>query len=398
MLVNFLGSETLRQRFEVSFSFRYSPTYEAGLRQRSKIDFPIHPIKFPDLDGRWAALRSGEGVIKRAVWAVIRACLVPILLTYETTVLWRLFRKIAPDILHINNGGYPGARSSRAAAIAGWLARVPNIVMVVNNMAVGYHRPTRWAGYLFDRWVTACVTTFITGSHLARWQLMSVLRLTDAQCRSIHNGIALRPIKFDKIATKERLGISDFEGIVFGVVAILRANKGHQVLLRAISKLASANSMLGSGFKVLIEGDGPLGDALKTYVKQMKLDRFCSFVGTESSIADFMGSLDVLVLPSIGQEDFPNVILEAMGMGKAVIATRIAGIPEQVVDGDTGLLVEPGNADQLADAMKKLIKDRTLATRLGNAGNKRFLENFSAAKSVSRYVELYQSLNKAESL
>jgi glycosyltransferase involved in cell wall biosynthesis len=270
--------------------------------------------------------------------------------------------------------------------------------MVVNNMAVGYGRPTRWAGYFLDRWVTACVSMFITGSNAAKGQLKSVLRLTDAQCRSIHNGISLRPIKFDKIATKERLGISDFEGLVFGVVAILRPNKGHHVLLQAVSQLASANSLLGREFKVLIEGDGPLGDTLKAFTKQMKLDSYCSFVGSESSIADFMESLDVLVLPSIGQEDFPNVILEAMGVGKAVIATRVAGIPEQVVDGQTGLLVAPGNVDQLADAMRKLIYDRTCAERLGKAGNRRFLESFSAAKSVTRYMELYQSLIKAESL
>lgn len=398
MLVNFFGSEALRQLFELSFSYRYSPAYEAGLRQRSRIDFPVHPVKFPDLDSRGVTARSGEGVIRRAVWAAIRSCLSLILFTYEAIVLWYLFRKIRPDILHINNGGYPGALSARAAAIAGRLANVPSIVMVVNNMAVGYGRPTRWAGYFLDRWVAACVSMFITGSNAARGQLKSVLRLTDAQCRSIHNGISLRPIKFAKIATKERLRISDFEGIVFGVVAILRANKGHQVLLQAISQLASANPPLGVGFKVLIEGDGPLGDTLKAYTKQMKLESFCSFVGSEFSISDFMESLDVLVLPSIGQEDFPNVILEAMGMGKAVIATRVAGIPEQVVDGDTGLLVAPGNADQLADAMRKLINDRTFAERLGKAGNRQFLERFSAAKSVTRYIELYQSLTKAESL
>ena len=119
---------------------------------------------------------------------------------------------------------------------------------------------------------------------------------------------------------------------------------------------------------MIIEGNGSLRDELINIVKSDKLEPYCLFVGEEANIMDLMNTLDVLILPSIENEDFPNVILEAMGVGKPVIASRIAGTSEQIVDGETGLLVEPQNANDLAHAIQILLENRDLCkiwVRLG---------------------------------
>jgi glycosyltransferase involved in cell wall biosynthesis len=104
---------------------------------------------------------------------------------------------------------------------------------------------------------------------------------------------------------------------------------------------------------------------------------------------------DVLIAPSVAYEDFPNVIVEAMGAGKAVIASRLAGAAEQVVDGETGLLVTPGSSDELAEAICRLSRQRALVSEMGRNGQRRFQARFTAEKAVARYVEFYRSLLEA---
>jgi glycosyltransferase involved in cell wall biosynthesis len=108
-----------------------------------------------------------------------------------------------------------------------------------------------------------------------------------------------------------------------------------------------------------------------------------------------MQVLDVLVFPSIANEDFPNVVLEAMSMGKPVIASRIAGTPEQVEDGVTGWLLEPGNAAAFAGKMAEFIRNEDLIVQMGTRARKRFAEEFTSEIAVARYLNLYQSLTKA---
>lgn len=394
MLVNFWSSDELRKNYEVSFSYRYSQQYERGLRERASVDFPVYPLRIPEvtdfLPVSWPLL------LKRVVLRMVRIALGPFIFIAQVLLLWRLFSNIAPQILHINNGGYPAALSARTAAVAARLARIPTVVMVVNNFAVGYSRPDRWLGYFLDRWVVASVGMFVTGSIAAAARLKSVLRLAESQCISIHNGIRLRAVSETVVEARKRLGLHGFSGIVLGVVAILRPNKGHIVLLEAINCLAKDYPDIRSRLKILIEGDGPSRDTLIGFVERNNLQEVCVFAGNEPNVMNFIASLDVLVLPSIGQEDFPNVVLEAMGLGKAVIASRLAGTPEQLVENVTGILVEPGNVDQLVEAIRRLLLDRTLVQTMGSAGLVRFTENFTAEKSVASYLDLYSSLTEVK--
>lgn len=394
MLINFFNSERLKKNYEISFSYRQSVRYTQGFRQRVAGNLSTYPVTFLDLSD-YTKLASALPLIgRRIIMAFFRLLLIYPVLCYEIFVLYRLFKKIGPDILHINNGGYPAALSARAAAVAGMLAKVPKIVMVVNNMAVNYRHFFRWMDYPIDRIVVHAVNRFITGSVAASDQLKKILSLPSSKLVTIHNGISMRQATASLSATRDRLGLSGFDGVIFGVVALLIPRKGHQVLLEAVLKLVSEVRFMGMGLKILIEGDGPLKAQLVNFVASNDLSQWVTFVGDEANIVDFMSVLDVLILPSVQDEDFPNVILEAMALGKPVIASRLAGTPEQIVDGVTGLLVEPRNIGQLADAIGFLIESADVRIKMGLAALDRFDGQFTSSKSLNNYMDMYQQLTK----
>jgi len=299
---------------------------------------------------------------------------------------------LKPDIIHINNGGYPASISARAAAIAAKNVGVPSVIMVVNNLAAEY-KGLRWLDYPVDRLVVSSVDKFITSSIVATDRINEVLKLQESMLQTIHNGIKLRKTTTSKIGTRKRLGLEFFEGTIFGVIAILESRKGHQVLLKSIFQLRQKylKNEIGS-FMVIIEGIGYLSNKLKKIVKDKKLEPYCMFVGEEANIMDLLNIIDVLILPSINYEDFPNVILEAMGIGKAVIASRLAGTSEQVVAGKTGLLVEPSNVNELTESIIMLLNNPQIREELGQAGQERFKKLFTEEKAVNKYLNLYKNL------
>ena len=392
MLANFFNSEVFRQTHNVSFSYAQSELYEKGLERRVSKGLTIYPINFPVLLESSKLPNWMPMLIRRVLMVGLRLTLHLPLFIYQVSVLYVLFRKLRPDILHINNGGYPAARSALAAAIAGKCARALRVIMVVNNMADDYRHYSRWIDFPTDRIVVRCVDVFITGSQAAGARLQSVLKLPDHQVRTIHNGIALRNLTSTVTATRRRLGLGDFRGVVFGVVALLTPSKGHQVLLNAVLKLVTDKKLLGHEFKVLIEGDGPLLDSLVGFVIINNLAPWVIFIGDEANVVDFMSALDVLILPSVQDEDLPNVISEAMGLGKPVIASRLAGTPEQVIDGVTGLLVEPRNVTQLATAIFQLVDNVSMRGSMGRAALDRFDAHFTSPLALNNYSNLYAKL------
>lgn len=391
MLVNFFNSEEFRINHGISFSYRRTILYTQGFKQRVHRDLPVYPVGFPCLSDLAQLPDVLPLLAKRIFMALLRLLLTGPVLIYEIAVLYRLFKKLDPDILHINNGGYPAALSARAAAIAGKLAGIKKVLMVVNNMAADYQRFSRWFDYPVDRLVVRSVDLFVTGSEAAAARLRAVLNLPKGRVMAIHNGIAMRSASASVAATRERLGLNTFNGVLFGVVALLEPRKGHRVLLEAVLKLVSENKTKGGKLKVMIEGNGPLRQELADFVNNHDLMNWVTFVGDESNIVDFMSAVDVMVLPSVQNEDFPNITLEAMALGKPVIASRLAGIPEQVIDGVTGLLVEPRNAVQLGDAMCRLMDNPEARREMGRAALDRFNSHFTSSKALGNYINIYRT-------
>ena len=377
--------------FQLSFSYRYSLKYEKGLRKRIPLLVPEFPRYYPYFSGpsKHPGLlpRLFRGVFLR-LWVLIG---VPILVLYEILDLFFLLKKLKPDVLHVNNGGYPAAPSARAAIIAGKLSGVPLKIMVVNNMAQDYRSLYRFCDYPLDRVVAHFTDYFVTGSQCAMNQLIDVLNLSSNKTIVIPNGITgpETDLNFSSVSFNTS---HDFAGVTFAIIAELVPRKGHIHLLKAIAELRDSQHITPNKFRLLVAGDGYLSSELESYILENGLEEFVFFVGYLDNIYGFLENIDVLVLPSVGYEDFPYVVLEAMSMMKPIIGSRVAGIPEQIDHGINGLLVNPGNHLELAEAIETLYSQPSLRESMGKYGNKKFLANFTVKIATEKYLKLYSRL------
>ena len=391
MVAVLLDSELLNKTYEMSFSYSKSHVYELGLSERvnnSENRYPLVFFNLSNLSDKCIGLPSS---LRRGVIRTLRIFLLPTLFLFQIYTLSALIKKIKPDLLHINNGSYPGALSARAAVIAAKLSGLNKVIMVVNNQAIGYKRYSRWPDYFIDKYIANAVNLFITGSNSAKEKLKLVLNLQDSHLRSVFNGIAPRSLTEAPAEVLERLGLKGFNGVIFGVVALLVERKGHIILLEAVKKLIVDKSFT-SEFIILIEGDGPTGVNLRDYVERYRLNKFVKFIGVEKQIFNFINSIDAFILPSIADEDFPNVVLEAMMLGKPVIASRLAGIPEQVEDQVSGVLFQPGNSTELALAIEGFVVDKDIRIRMEHQSQHRFNLFFDKEKAITKYQIIYREL------
>jgi glycosyltransferase involved in cell wall biosynthesis len=161
--------------------------------------------------------------------------------------------------------------------------------------------------------------------------------------------------------------------------------KGHIVLLRAF---AEAREEL-PGLQLEIAGRGPLEPALKALARELKIDDAVTFLGYVSPIQKAIENAAIVVVPSMG-EGFGMVALESMERARPVIAAEIGGLGELVRDGETGLLVPPGEAEPLRDAIVQLAGDLPLARRMGEAGRRRALSRFLQRACTERTELLYE--------
>jgi glycosyltransferase involved in cell wall biosynthesis len=170
--------------------------------------------------------------------------------------------------------------------------------------------------------------------------------------------------------------------LVVGTAATLEYPKGVDVLLGAARELGDAVS-------VEIFGDGSRRPQLEREADRRRLN--ARFHGHVDGLAERLRALDVFVLPSRA-ENFPVAALEAMAAGLPVVATRVGGVPELVVDGETGILVEPDDPAAMAAAIAGLAGDAGRRAALGQAGRRRVEALFSADRMAERMRALYESL------
>jgi L-malate glycosyltransferase len=391
MLAVFFNSKVLKSNHHLSFSYRYSKVYELGLSQRVKElkDITRYPLS---LICEYALMGLITQKTPKFIGFFLKALyiLVPIkyiVFLYNLIKMWRLFGKIKPDLVHINNGGYPAAMSASTAALAARLRGIKNIVYIVNNVTKPYSKPIRWFDLPIDFFVKRSVSTFITGSEFAGTALKKVLGGKKIKWQKIYNGIKIREIRENPDQVISRLHLSP-NRLRFGMIALFEERKGHIILIKAIEKLIEDKQPIPY---ILLEGHGVLKYSLLQYVKEKSLEEHIKFIGDENHIFDFINSLDALVSPSIKNEDFPNVILEAMALGKPVIGTEVAGIPEQIST-KTGLVIPPGDIAALALAISTMTESKEKRIQFGINAKNKFDQNFDQQISVKNYMELYATL------
>jgi glycosyltransferase involved in cell wall biosynthesis len=386
MVANIVNDQEFNSRFDYRLSFRSSQDYLLGLNAKIPPSSKLIPLKLPSAEAFIQRFMRGDGRFARlAGAALVRFLEVPFGLV-DLVVLFFTLKKTAPSLLHINNGGYPGALSCRMAALAGRLAGVPVQIMVVNNQAVGYRGYSRNTQRLLDALVVSCRPLFITGSISASERLGDVLKIPANRRKVVNNGVQIKP---SEPQDKNRLAN---EPVRFGVVAHHVSRKGHLVLLQAIAQLRDSGKLQPGAGIFSIEGFGPETQKIQGEITHLNLETIVEMVGPAVAVHEFMQSLDVLVLPSVSNEDFPNVISEAMGLGLPVIATRVGGIPEQIEHSQNGLLVVPGDAIELAHAIEFALLNPEWRVEAGRRGLARFEHSYRVDIAVRKYTEIYDEM------
>jgi glycosyltransferase involved in cell wall biosynthesis len=186
----------------------------------------------------------------------------------------------------------------------------------------------------------------------------------------------------DACAWRERLRIAPGQRVVLGLGRLVE-KKGFAYLVEAFAQVRDG--------VLVIAGDGPQRTALaKPWVR---------LAGPVSwrEVPDLMAMADIVVVPSVrdrsgNQDGMPTVALEAMAAGKPVVASRLGGLPLVVEDGKTGLLVPPGDAHALAEAIQGLLDAPEVAAAMGGAGREQVERELNWENVARRYVEVYQAV------
>ncbi|MBC86389.1 MAG: hypothetical protein CL677_04350 [Bdellovibrionaceae bacterium] len=175
-------------------------------------------------------------------------------------------------------------------------------------------------------------------------------------------------------------------GFLIGNASAFTHQKGYDVLIQSLKPLNDK----GLTFHCLLAGDGELLGEMKQLAKNLSLEKKITFLGFRKDIPEFLSALDVLVMPS-NNEGLGTLILDAISAGCGVVATRVGGIPEMVINGETGLTVSKGHHKELARAIETLAKDRELLKVLSENAKAYVRNNFSLNSMVEGNLKVYKS-------
>ncbi|MEW5706149.1 MAG: glycosyltransferase family 4 protein [Actinomycetota bacterium] len=314
---------------------------------------------------------------------IISACLVASIL-----------RKIRPDILHVHGN---------KAALIGWLASrfcPPRcMVITIHNFLSGLDRnmgnldqkPSALA-LVYKKAsksvLNAADLVIAVSTELGRY-LKNEIGVRSNKVSIIPNGIDMKQweaYRKSSFNARRILGFADNVKLI-GTMGRLVPFKGHQVLLKSISRLIKKHSDM----HLLVIGDGPLRDELIAQARALGISQNVKFLGFVDEPGQYLAALDVFVLASIA-EPFGIAILEAMSLGLPVISTRSGGVVDIIEDRKTGLLVNPSDEASLADAIEELLNNKSLGKTLSQNGQKLVSEKFTIKAMVDKTCAIYNEL------
>jgi glycosyltransferase involved in cell wall biosynthesis len=298
------------------------------------------------------------------------------------------FSKHRMDVLHIVNGGYPGGVSCRAAAIA---ARHSSRVLIIMSV-LSY--PSRYLFWPLERVVDSvvgrCVDAFITNSTASAYAMVTSRHFRARKVDTVHTGVKknCRDWTLEAHAIRTQFAIPPCAKIV-GSVAAFQPYKGQCYLLDTIPAIRDRFPSV----KYMLVGDGETKKDLEEVARSRGLTPTVVFTGYyPADVRGIISAFDVFVLPSV-YEGLPYVVLEAMSLAKPVIATDVAGIPEQVENGVSGILVPSRDPGLLTDAIARLLGNEQEAQRMGIEARKRVERHFSVEDMLWQFDVLYGRLS-----
>lgn len=354
------------------------PALEIGGVERGTVDF----ARYLTLNGHKSVVVSGGGRLVRRLdeigarhYQLPVGRKLPFIIILMIKHLCQIIRKENIDIVHAR---------SRVPAIIGFIAaKITNKTFITT--AHGYynmHLPSRamsWGRFVI-----------VASREMAR-HMIEDFRTPYERVRLIPRGVNLNEFKFvdriDRLKEDEHIK-KDF---TIGMISRITPLKGHTDFLRAASIVARTIP----GLKILIVGEAPASksryrEELELLTRRLGISNIVNFMGTREDIADILSQLDVLVLPTRTPEAFGRVIIEAQAVGVPVVASRVGGIVDIIRDGENGLLTFPEDPHLIAEAILKLLKDKTLTHSIILTARKDVERKYSLESMSEETLTLYR--------
>lgn len=293
----------------------------------------------------------------------------------------RLLRQERVDLVHAHEFD-ANTQGTFVAALSG----IP-LVATVHGKNYFWERFRRRLAY---RWVSRRTTMVAVSQNLKQF-IVEKVGVAPERVKVLYNGVDALP-HYDRVDVddcKKELGMPENHQIV-GVVGNLYPVKGHQYLIDGLPSILAKCPNTSFVFA----GRGELEGELKAQVHRLGVETKVFFLGLRQDIPRILAMLDVFVLPSLS-EGLSMAILEAMSVGKPVVATQVGGNPELVLNGETGFLVPPRDSQALASSVVALLTNRQQAAQFAERAKRRAEGQFSLRTMVSSYQSLYDERLKS---
>ncbi|MFQ5880874.1 MAG: GT4 family glycosyltransferase PelF [Candidatus Methylomirabilales bacterium] len=300
--------------------------------------------------------------------------------------LCRLFRKIRPRIVHTHT-----AKAGTLGRIAAWLTGVPATVHTFHgHVFQGYFSPAMARLFLgIERNLARRTSRIVALSEGQRQELLALGIGNPDRTMVIPPGLELAPFlhcQEERGQLRRELKLPPDAPLV-GIVSRLVPIKGHRTFLRAARLVVAA--LPSAHF--LVVGDGKLRPELEADARTLGLQEQVRFLGWRLDLSRIYADLDCLALSS-RNEGVPVCLLEAMTAGVPVVATAVGGVPDLVIPGVTGLLVQPEDPQDLAAAILNILRNPALARRMTVAARHRVYPRYDLGSLLTATEKLYEEL------
>ena len=323
-----------------------------------------------------------ESVVDELIHLPIPRRLQPLKDFQAAAGLVRLMRELKPDVVHSHT-----SKAGFLARLAGRIAGVPLVLHTIHELPQNAARSalTRRFYWLLE-WIAAhWADHLVTVSYTNERQILAERICPPAKLTTIREGLVLEEYVPKRPAAEVRAewGVPPGAPLI-GMAARMEAGKGYTYLLQAFARLPEH-------VWLACIGRGELQDTLRAEARALGVADRVVFTGWVEDLVSAMNALDLFVLSSL-YEGLGIVLLEAMALGKAVVSSRVGGTQDVVVEGETGLFVPPRDPEALAAAMRKLLDDPDLRSRMGTAGRSRVEREFRSERADAEMLALYERL------
>lgn len=389
-----LKNEILNKNFIFSYGYRKHKGYEIGLKNEGllgrKGNIPLVLLSNETLYHQINNLAISSLLKKGIKVPFFLLEKMRIYFIWNLLVLMYLLLKVKPDLIHINNGGYPAAKSCNILVVANFLTLKSKIIYQVNNQARDY---TGYFESLYDKFIHKNVNCFINASHKAKQQLVEKRNFDSNKIMVVNNCVPLPKVKFNREQIFKELNIPH-DSFLIVEVAFLSERKGQKYLIDALSELFKKQMFSNGKVYCAFVGNGEDEEFLKKHINKLGLNSNIFLLGYRNNSEEFIAACDLFVLPSIRDEDMPLVLLSALGYGKPIIATDFAGISQVIETNVNGILIQNDLAtftENLANEISRLYNNRSLRIELGINAQKAY-RNYSPETYGQKLKKIYEQI------